>query len=108
MSDDPNDASVPGMSDDAALPATDGTASPDDDASTHVDPAVLDALAGQLVWRIGRTGDDGPITVRVGLAGAASAFADLPKLRSASDAELRDAIDAGDVRVEWVGTGRGA
>ena len=78
----------------------------DADAPSSVDPAKLDALAGQLVWRIGRSGDEGPVTVRVGLASAASAFADLPKLRSASDAELRDAIDAGEVRVEWVGTGR--
>lgn len=71
-----------------------------------VDPARLEALAGQLVWRIGRSSDDGPVTVRVGLASAAAAFADLPKLRSASDAELREAIDAGEVRVEWVGSGR--
>jgi hypothetical protein len=76
------------------------------DADAVVDPARLDALAGQLVWRIGRSSDDGPVTVRVGLASAAAAFADLPKLRSASDAELRDAIDAGELRVEWVGSGR--
>lgn len=76
------------------------------EAPAAIDPERLDALAGLLVWRIGRTGDEGPVTVRVGLAGAATGFADLPKLRSASDAELREAIDAGDVRVEWVGTGR--
>jgi hypothetical protein len=76
------------------------------DVEPAVDPARLDALAGQLVWRIGRSSDDGPVTVRVGLASAAAAFADLPKLRSASDAELRDAIDAGELRVEWVGSGR--
>jgi len=76
------------------------------DADVTVDPARLDALAGQLVWRIGRSSDDGPVTVRVGLASAAAAFADLPKLRSASDAELREAIDAGELRVEWVGSGR--
>lgn len=79
---------------------------PEDDLSTGVDMDRLDALAGLLVWRIGRTGDDGPVTVRVGLASAAAAFADLPKLRSASDLELREAIDAGEVRVEWIGTGR--
>lgn len=76
------------------------------EAEPTVDPARLDALAGQLLWRIGRSSDDGPVTVRVGLASAAASFAELPKLRSASDAELRDAIDAGELRVEWVGTGR--
>lgn len=86
------------------VPAAPQDASQDADAG--VDPARLDALAGQLVWRIGRSSDDGPVTVRVGLASAAAAFADLPKLRSASDAELRDAIDAGELRVEWVGSGR--
>lgn len=78
----------------------------DDTEPVSVDPAKLDALAGQLIWRIGRSSDDGPVTVRVGLASAAPVFAELPKLRTASDAELRDAIDAGEVRVEWVGTGR--
>lgn len=68
-----------------------------------VDATVLDALAGQLVWRIGRAGDDAPITVRVGLATSASAFAELPRLRSANDAEVREAIDAGTIHVEWVG-----
>ena len=75
----------------------------DDAPPAARDDALLDALAGQLVWRIGRASDDAPLTVRVGLASAAPAFAELPRLRSASDAELRDAIDAGEVRVEWVG-----
>lgn len=73
------------------------------DASTPPDRATLDALAGQLVWRIGRTSDDAPLTVRVGLAGSAPTFAELPRLRSASDAEVQQAVDAGEVRVEWVG-----
>jgi hypothetical protein len=68
-----------------------------------LDAGVLDSLAGSLVWRIGRASDDGPVTVRVGLAGAAAAFSELPKLRNATDAELREAIEANDVRVEWVG-----
>ena len=63
----------------------------------------LDALASQLVWRIGRASDDAPVTVRVGLASSAGAFRDLPRLRTATDAELREAIDAGQVRVEWIG-----
>lgn len=68
-----------------------------------VDATVLDALAGQLVWRIGRAADDAPITIRVGLATSAPAFAALPRLRSANDAEIREAIDAGTIHVEWVG-----
>lgn len=71
----------------------------DDDARSR----RLDTLASQLVWRIGRASDDAPVTVRVGLASSAVAFRDLPRLRTASDAELRDAIDAGQVRVEWIG-----
>ena len=73
------------------------------DAVDAVDAEALDALAGQLVWRIGRAADDAPITIRVGLATSASAFAALPRLRSAADAELREAIDAGTIHVEWVG-----
>lgn len=71
-----------------------------------VDGATLDALAGQLVWRIGRVSDEGPVTVRVGLARSTPAFADLPRLRSASEGELEEALAQGRVRVEWVG-GRG-
>lgn len=87
-------------------PLTDPAASVagDERADDVLDPGVLDSLAGQLVWRIGRAAEDAPVTVRVGLAGAAPAFAELPRLRNATDAELRDAIDAGDVRIEWVGT----
>lgn len=72
-------------------------------AASPPDRATLDALAGQLVWRIGRTSDDGPLTVRVGFAGATAAFAPLPRLRSAGDAEIQAALEAGEVRVEWVG-----
>lgn len=71
-----------------------------------VDPQMLDALAGQLVWRIGRVSEEGPVTVRVGLARSTAAFADLPRLRNASDAELEEALASGHIRVEWVG-GRG-
>lgn len=71
-----------------------------------VDPRMLDALAGQLVWRIGRVSDEGPVTVRVGLARSTAAFAELPRLRNASDAELEEAVASGHIRVEWVG-GRG-
>lgn len=64
---------------------------------------TLDALAGQLVWRIGRTSEAGPVTVRIGLASSTPHFAELPKLRSASDAELEEALANDTVRVEWVG-----
>lgn len=63
----------------------------------------LEALAGQLVWRIGRVSDEGPVTVRLGLASSAPLFAELPRLRSATDAELQAALDEDEVRVEWVG-----
>ena len=66
-------------------------------------PEVLDALASQLVWRIGRTSDDAPVTIRVGFATSAHLFAELPRLRSASDAELEEAVQSGELRVEWVG-----
>lgn len=108
MNRDPADPSTDARMDEGATASseTDSNVDPASEAPTAIDPERLDALAGLLVWRIGRTGDEGPVTVRVGLASAAAAFAELPKLRSASDSELREAIDAGDVRVEWVGTGR--
>lgn len=68
-----------------------------------VSPDDLDALAGQLLWRVGRVADDGPVTVRVGFATSAALFADLPKLRSASDAEIEESVQDGTLRVEWVG-----
>jgi hypothetical protein len=83
-----------------------GASAPSDagpaDAAPGVTADQLDALAANLVWRVGRTSDDAPVTVRVGLPSAAHAFADLPKLRNATDAELADALASGDVRVEWV------
>jgi hypothetical protein len=66
-------------------------------------PVALDDLAAALLWRIGRASDDAPVTVRVGFATSAAAFADLPRLRGASDEELTAAIEAGSLRVEWVG-----
>jgi hypothetical protein len=63
---------------------------------------ALDDLAGALLWRIGRA-DEGPVTVRVGFATSASAFADLPRLRNATEEELAAAIDADELHVEWVG-----
>ncbi len=73
-------------------------------AAQGLSPEQLDALAAQLVWRVGRSGDEGPVTVRVGFATSAALFADLPRLKTASDAELEEAAQTGAVRVEWVGT----
>ena len=68
-----------------------------------VGPEALEDLAGALLWRIGRAADDGPVTVRVGFATSAALFAELPRLRNATEEELAGAIDAGELRVEWVG-----
>ena len=68
-----------------------------------LDAKTLEALASQLVWRIGRTSDDGPVVVRVGFATSAGLFSDLPRLKNATDQELGDAAKEGNVRVEWVG-----
>jgi len=63
----------------------------------------LDGLASQLVWRIGRSGDDGPVTVRLGFAASTALFSDLPRLKNATDAEVEEAALGGTLRVEWVG-----
>lgn len=72
-------------------------------AAQGIPPEQLEALAGSLLWRVGRNGDDGPVTVRVGFAGSATLFADLPRLKNVTDGELEEAAGAGDLRVEWVG-----
>jgi hypothetical protein len=72
-------------------------------AAQGIAPERLEALAAHLLWRIGRSGDEGPVTVRVGLAQSAALFAELPRLKSASDTELEEAVQAGTLRVEWVG-----
>lgn len=72
-------------------------------AAQGLEPEQFDALAGSLLWRVGRSGDDGPVTVRVGFAGSAALFADLPRLKNVSDGELEEAAQAGELRVEWVG-----
>lgn len=63
----------------------------------------LEELASQLLWRIGRVADDGPVTVRVGLASSAAQFQLLPRLRGASDAEIEEAVRDETLRLEWVG-----
>lgn len=64
---------------------------------------LLDELAGNLLWRIGRVSDEEPVTVRVGLASSADLFQTLPRLRSASDSEVEAAINEATLKVEWVG-----
>ncbi len=64
---------------------------------------ALEDLAGALLWRMGRAADDGPVTVRVGFATSAALFAELPRLRNATEEELGAAIEADELRVEWVG-----
>lgn len=68
---------------------------------------TVSTLASSLIWRLGRSvehgGDDGPVTVRVGFARSAARFAELPRLKAASDAEVETAAKEGSLRVEWVG-----
>ncbi len=66
-------------------------------------PEALEELASQLLWRIGRTETEGHVTVRVGLASSADQFQVLPRLRSASDAEIEAAVQGGTLHLEWVG-----
>jgi hypothetical protein len=70
---------------------------------TGLSDSQVSTLAGLLLWRIGREGDDGPLTVRVGLASSGDAFSELPKLRNLSEAEIFEAIQEKAFRVEWVG-----
>lgn len=72
------------------------------DAASDADERLA-SLASSLLWRIGRAYEDGPVTVRVGLASAAPLFAEMPRLRAATDQEVETALAEGDVRVEWVG-----
>lgn len=93
--------------------APDGVDDPDTvDGDESADPGLSDAqaeaLAGALLWRIGHAYEDGPVTIRVGFASAAPLFAELPRLRAASDQEVEAALASGDVRVEWVGPRGGA
>lgn len=71
--------------------------------SLGIDESKFDQLASNLVWRVGRLSDDAPVTIRIGLASSVPLFADLPKLRNASESEIEEAIKADDIRVEWVG-----
>ena len=62
----------------------------------------LDALGQHLVWRIGRDDLTDEVVVRVGYASAAGQFASLSRLRNVPDADLEQALAAGQIRLEWV------
>ncbi|ACO46977.1 DUF3248 domain-containing protein [Deinococcus deserti] len=62
----------------------------------------LEALGGQLVWRIGKDEVSEDVIVRLGFASATPRFAHLPRLRSAGDQELQAALEGGRVVIEWV------
>ncbi len=68
-----------------------------------LDSDTLEALGSQLLWRIGQSFDKQSLIIRVGLAKSASLFAELPKLRGASDLDVEMALKTGDFEVEWVG-----
>ena len=73
-------------------------------ASEHsLEDATLENLASQLLWRVGRTVDDGPIVVRIGYATNAKRFAEMPRLKSVTDTELEEAMVERSFHVEWVG-----
>lgn len=62
----------------------------------------LEALGSHLVWRIGKEELSDSVIVRLGYASATPRFAHLPRLRSAGDAELTEALSAGRIVIEWV------
>ncbi|MCA9839074.1 MAG: DUF3248 domain-containing protein [Trueperaceae bacterium] len=71
--------------------------------SLGLDSKRFEQFASSLVWRVGRLSDEGPLTIRVGLASSVPLFNDLPKLRNATEAEIEEAMKEDDIRVEWVG-----
>ena len=73
-------------------------------AKQGLDNDVLEALSSPLLWRIGRSIDEKSLVIRVGLASSAALFADLPKLKGASDLEVEVALKTGNFQVEWVGS----
>lgn len=69
------------------------------------DSALIEQLEGlgtQLVWRIGKADGQDGVVVRLGYATATPRFAHLPRLRSASDSDLQEALSRNTVRIEWV------
>ncbi len=62
----------------------------------------LETLGNQLVWKIGKDELTERIIVRVAYANATQSFRDLPKLRSATDAEIAAAAKDNLLVVEWI------
>ncbi|AFZ66629.1 DUF3248 domain-containing protein [Deinococcus peraridilitoris] len=62
----------------------------------------LEQLGGHLVWRVGKHEASDDVVVRLGYASSTPRFAHLPRLRSASDSELQDALERGAIMIEWV------
>ena len=85
--------------DNAWLEDPDGTGQDEDES---VDPVVLEGLGNQLVWKIGKEEGSERVIVRVGYASATRSFADLPRLRGATDAEVADAARKSELIVEWI------
>ncbi|HWG85114.1 MAG TPA: DUF3248 domain-containing protein [Deinococcales bacterium] len=73
-----------------------------EDEEDTVDAAVLEGLGNQLVWKIGKEEGSERVIVRVGYASATRSFADLPRLRGATDAEVADAARKSELIVEWI------
>lgn len=65
-------------------------------------PGVLEGLSNQLVWKMGKEEGSERVVVRVGYASATGSFAELPRLRSATDAEFSDAAKHNELVVEWI------
>jgi hypothetical protein len=74
----------------------------DEEQDLTVEPAVLEGLGNQLVWKMGKEEGSERVIVRVGYASSTRSFADLPRLRGATDAEVADAARQGDLIVEWI------
>ena len=72
------------------------------EGAARLTPQQLDALGQHLVWRIGRDDLTDEVVVRVGYASAAGQFASLSRLRNVPDADLEQALAAGQIRLEWV------
>jgi hypothetical protein len=68
----------------------------------QINPAVLEGLSNQLVWKIGKEEGSERVVVRVGYASATGSFRELPKLRGATDIEVADAAKLGELVVEWI------
>ena len=77
-----------------------------DEDEVKLEPRVvadlLENLSNNLVWKIGKEEGSERVIVRVGYATATHSFADLPRLRGATDAEIADAARHGELIVEWI------